>query len=311
MFAADAPSVGEGKGLMVRSIVALFTGEDQAVSTTCSDDAEWGKTLVGVLKAGSGILFIDNIADTLESPTLAAYLTSRRFRGRLLGTNDVPEFENNCLLFAAGNNLQFSPDIARRVYLSRLDSKSFRPSDRSATFKHDPLIEYVLRRRPYILAAVFTLIRGWFAAGCPAPRIRPLPSFEEWSRFVGGVLEYAGIEGFLGNTVAVQDRGSQELEYYAGIITDIYNFAGNEELTANEIRQHQQGPFWEQILSKRVHADTAHEITRELGRMFAKLEGRTLTEDGLRVTRVGLRHSAVVWKITREAPAGSRGVRGS
>jgi putative DNA primase/helicase len=273
MFAADAPTVGEGKGLMVRSIVASFMGEDQAVSTMCGDDAEWGKTLVGILKAGSGILFVDNITEPVESATLAAFLTSRRFRGRLLGTNDVPEFENNCLLFAAGNNLQFSPDIARRVYVSRLDSKSFRASDREGTYKHDPLIEYVLARRPYILAAVFTLIRGWFDAGSPAPKVRPLPSFEEWSRFVGGVLEHAGVEGFLGNVVTVQDRGSQELEYYAGIVTVIYNFAGNQELTAAEIVLHEDGPNWEQILPKRVHADTSHEIARELGKMFAKFRG--------------------------------------
>ena len=43
-----------------------------------------------------------------------------------------------------------------------------------------------------------TLIQAWIAAGQPLHKTR-LGSFEKWSEVMGGVLEVAGIPGFLGN----------------------------------------------------------------------------------------------------------------
>jgi hypothetical protein len=45
------------------------------------------------------------------------------------------------------------------------------------------------------------LDKAWIAAGCPEPKGIKLPGgFEEYGRVIGGILEVAGIKGFLGNT---------------------------------------------------------------------------------------------------------------
>jgi putative DNA primase/helicase len=42
-------------------------------------------------------------------------------------------------------------------------------------------------------------VQNWLAAGKPSFKGRPLGSFEAWSRIMGGILQAAGIAGFLGN----------------------------------------------------------------------------------------------------------------
>lgn len=53
--------------------------------------------------------------------------------------------------------------------------------------------------RGRLLSGSLTLARAWFVAGCPKPTSPIIGSFEEWCRIVGGILEFAGISGFLGN----------------------------------------------------------------------------------------------------------------
>jgi len=52
--------------------------------------------------------------------------------------------------------------------------------------------------RSALVHAALTLIQAWIADGRPLHETR-LGSFEKWSEVMGGVLEVAGIPGFLGN----------------------------------------------------------------------------------------------------------------
>jgi len=54
------------------------------------------------------------------------------------------------------------------------------------------------------------LVRAWFVAGCPAPRAHPLGSFEDWTRIIGGILEHAGYQDFLGNALDFYERADSE-----------------------------------------------------------------------------------------------------
>ena len=56
--------------------------------------------------------------------------------------------------------------------------------------------------------AALTLARNWFSEGRPQWSGRPLGSYEEWSRLVGGILEAADIPGFLGNKSEARDRST-------------------------------------------------------------------------------------------------------
>ena len=47
-----------------------------------------------------------------------------------------------------------------------------------------------------MIAAILTLSRAWIVAGSPPPA-ETMASFESWAQVVGGILQVAGIEGFL------------------------------------------------------------------------------------------------------------------
>ena len=65
-------------------------------------------------------------------------------------------------------------------------------------FKHPLITEWAQENRSALVHAALTLIQAWIAAGQPLHETR-LGSFEKWSEVMGGVLEVAGIPGFLGN----------------------------------------------------------------------------------------------------------------
>src|SRR5207244_2016580 len=99
----------------------------------------------------------------------------------------------------------------------RLDPKTDRPWMRT-TFKHSPIREWARRHRPELVRALLVLVRGWIAAGRPPAR-RTLGSFESWADTVGGILEHAGVRGFLdsaGDMYEAADREGAEWRAFVG-----------------------------------------------------------------------------------------------
>jgi len=65
-----------------------------------------------------------------------------------------------------------------------------------ATLQEDSRGEFLV----WAPTAALTLAKAWMAAGCPEPKgITPMGSFEEYSRVIGGILQVAGVKGFLDN----------------------------------------------------------------------------------------------------------------
>ena len=60
--------------------------------------------------------------------------------------------------------------------------------------RHDPLIGGTPLHRGDLVHAALTLISGWIAAGRP-PGSRSIRSFEEWSKVIGGIVEFAAGPG--------------------------------------------------------------------------------------------------------------------
>ena len=67
-----------------------------------------------------------------------------------------------------------------------------------AGFKHPLITEWARENRSALVHAALTVVQAWIAAGKPLHATR-LGSFESWSGIMGGVLEVAGIPGFLCN----------------------------------------------------------------------------------------------------------------
>jgi hypothetical protein len=102
-----------------------------------------------------------------------------------------------------------STEIARRCVRIRIDPRIDRPWLRDGFLIAD-LPAWVREHRGELVWAALSLIRAWLVAGKPAPRVKPLGTFEQWTRVVGGILENAGITGFLDNAIEFYELADAE-----------------------------------------------------------------------------------------------------
>jgi hypothetical protein len=196
----EAPAAGSGKGLIATAIQLVATGTSSEPRSLSPVEEECRKMLTAELTGGKSIILLDNVSEkrVLDSAPLASVLTSEVWRDRVLGETRMVSLPNRALWLMSGNNPRFSLEIARRCVRIRIDAKEDMPW-RRAGFKHDPLIGWVRENRGLLVRAALVLVQGWIAAGRPRCSAR-LGSFESWAAVMGGILQVAGVSGFLGNT---------------------------------------------------------------------------------------------------------------
>ena len=193
----EKPTPGTGATLMVDAIATILTGAGASVMTEGRDDDEWRKRVTAKLRQVPTILLIDNLRLKLDSSAVAAALTAPFWEDRILGQSEMARLPIRCLWIATGNNPEFSNEMARRLVRIRLDANVERPWQRSG-FRHPDLMTWVRANRARLVAACLTLCQAWIAEGRPRGT-RTIGSYENWAQVLGGVLEVAGIDGFLGN----------------------------------------------------------------------------------------------------------------
>lgn len=191
-----------GKGMLLNTI-GLVLGDDDVPSLQAgTTEEEREKRITSMLLAGETVVHLDNLPTTseLDSASLASLLTSRTWKGRTLGRSEMPTLPNTLVLYASGNNVRTSAELAKRIVPIVLQTKTPNPEDRS-DFVHPDVRGYVRANRRRILAALLRLVLAWRDKGQPAPwavpdgrpstRVR-LGGFEEWVRVVGGIMVVAG-----------------------------------------------------------------------------------------------------------------------
>jgi hypothetical protein len=212
----DATDAGSGKSLIAELISIIATGRPADMMPAPKDEAEWGKMLTSVLCQGSAVVVIDNLNHRLDSAELCRALTSESFSDRVLGKNNQTiSLPVRCSWIATGNNIQLGGDMPRRCYRVRLDPQCSRPAERTH-FKYPQLKKWAAAHRSELLSALFTLARAWFIAGKPVATVRTVGSFENWAEIIGGILQYAGITGFLENTNRLYSQADAESAQWEG-----------------------------------------------------------------------------------------------
>ncbi|MBS1853912.1 MAG: hypothetical protein JST11_00990 [Acidobacteria bacterium] len=195
----EAPTQGSGKGLLASLIGIVTTGAAPEGRTLPEDEDDIRKMITAELINGRPTILIDNLNEKrmLDSSALASVITQPAWRDRILGISRMLDLKNHALWMMTGNNPQLSDEMTRRCVRIRIDPRIDRPWLR-AGFKHPLVTEWARENRSALVRAALTLIQAWIAAGRPL-NDRRLGSFERWSEVIGGVLQVAGIPGFLGN----------------------------------------------------------------------------------------------------------------
>lgn len=240
MFSIIAPAIGTGKSLFVEIVALIYSGKENKIGhlTESKDDDEWRKKITTCLMKRPSIIWIDNIKRKVDSGALASALTSTVWDDRKLSTNELVRLPSDALWVCTGNNVQFSEEIARRIVPIRIDAKVERPSERDPeSYLHPNLNEWVSENRGEILWACLTLAQNWFALGKPKPKNVPhVGSFEVWRQVMGGILESAGIDGFLGNLKTLYEDSDSEGDALKAMITAWYTLKGyDQSIIAGEL----------------------------------------------------------------------------
>ena len=138
-----------------------------------------------------------------------------------------------CVWIATGNNPEFSNEMARRLVRIRLDAHVERPWQRGE-FRHPDLMTWVRANRARLVAACLTLCQAWIAAGRPRGH-KTIGSYENWAGVIGGILETAGIPGFLGNLEEMMAASDAEGAAWSAFISAWWDRFGTAEVGTSDL----------------------------------------------------------------------------
>lgn len=289
----EKPTPGTGATLLVDAIATILTGSGASVMTEGSEDEEWRKRLTAKLRQIPALVLIDNLRRTLDSSALAAALTAPFWEDRILGVSEMTRLPIRCVWIATGNNPEFSNEMSRRLIRIRLDAHVDKPARRQG-FRHPDLMVWVRANRARLVSACLTLCQAWIAAGRPAnPEI--IGSYENWSRVMGGILQVAGIEGFLANIDEMMEASDAEGAMWRGFVSLWWDRFGTAEVGSGDL--YELALVSEPALPLGAGGDHSHKI--RLGKALRRVRDRMfdLGHIAVRVEALGIRHQAARWAL--------------
>ncbi len=308
MFTINKPDPGTGAGLLAEVLCLLETGRVMEPQALPEREEEIEKRLTAICASGATIAVWDNIKHKIQSPSFAKLLTSREHQGRLLGRSQQVIYPHNVFWIATANHIRIDREYARRTFWSYLDAKQPNPAERDpSTFRHPRLVEYVQEQRAAILAAVYTLARGWIQAKRPLPEDVPhMGGFEEWRNMIGGILQVAGVTGFLGNRRAL-DALDDAAKDWDDFLTALYQFFGERSFSTADVAGcilNMQNMNLHDALPSELadHLDKAG-FSRRLGHALKAYVGSWHAGYVLEEVPGGDRHLNVsLWRVRRQVP---------
>jgi hypothetical protein len=180
----------EGAGATTCAACAIVTVTgDMPTGTAPGEDDEMRKLLTSSLREGCSVVLLDNCKRTIGGVALEAFVSSPKWRDRLLGVNQIGDYDNNATVFATGNGATCTPDIRRRSLQCELHLGEERAEDK--VFQRTLNVSALLKMRSELLAACWSLVTAWDKAGRPGPS-RSHSGFPEWAVTIGGIVQHAG-----------------------------------------------------------------------------------------------------------------------
>jgi hypothetical protein len=289
----ESPCPGTGKSLLARVLTYPALGHDIEFGTVPRDEDEFRKRITSALISNPSFVLFDNVSK-LRSSQLSAAITSPVWEDRILGGPEMARLPVKCIWIATGNNPDLSEEIARRTIRIRIDAKVDRPWQRdSSQFRHPNIISWVKQNRGELIWAALTLTKAWIAAGCPEPKgITPFGSFEEYSRVIGGILQVAGVKGFLGNADEFYETSDSEGADLRFFVSKWWERFEGKPVGVSEI--------YKLIIEADLPIDLGNgkgERSQKtcLGKILSSLRDRQIGE--CRVVHAGSKNGAKLWKL--------------
>jgi hypothetical protein len=316
----SASMAGTGKSLMAEVVNEISVGQPAFMTTAPNssrqhtDDDEWRKRITSMLRTGAPNIVIDNVEGRIDSPSLASVTTVNIWSDRLLGRNEQIHLPQKSVWMVTGNNIKVAGDLPRRCFWIKLDAGMAKPFLRSG-FKHSDIIAWIRENRGTIVAALLCIIRAWFVAGKPAGSAQDRGSFEGWTRVVSGILDHAGVEGFLGNAEELYEADDEVREWEvfleswfslygeshvstSKVTTDILSVYPNSVLESETGRCELRSALPEDLAV--VLAKSVESFKKALGKQLAKREGFHFSS-GYKIKKIvpNTKRISTLWRVER------------
>jgi len=153
---------------------------------------ELRKKILSAMIMGRKRLHFSNNKGYINNATIEAVATAEKWSDRLLGKNEILNFDNEIDFSLSGNvGIGFTADFANRCrfinfFLDIEDANSRK-------FNNPNLHGWLKENRSLILSALFSLVKNWINKGKPEG-CEPFASYHEWAETCGGIMESAGYE---------------------------------------------------------------------------------------------------------------------
>lgn len=136
-------------------------------------------------------MHFSNCKGHIDNTVLESAITSKVFRDRLLGRNDMFEAENEMDFSLSGNvGISYTADLQQRSRFINLMLSMEEPNKRR--FINPNLHGWVTENRGKILGTMFALVKRWYEKGMPDGET-PFASFPNWAKICGGILITNGL----------------------------------------------------------------------------------------------------------------------
>jgi hypothetical protein len=265
-----------------------------------------------VLAASDSIIF-DNVKERVDSAYLEQFATSSVVSVRRLGSSAKYEITKQTMVMMTCNQAEVSADIARRSIFIDLFQKEADPQARK--IERPMGAEYLARTevRYKILSALWSLIHAWDAAGRPECSSR-LVGFEDWSRIIAGIVEFAGFVDPLAK-VESEDFGDPDAAdmmalvkvMAQGLYRDGLEFKFREGITFDDlVWVCRDQALFEDIIRGKVDRETKefelfNASRAKLSRLMARYAGRVFRFGGelgtVKLERVGGKNDRK-WRVS-------------
>lgn len=208
LYEANTP--GAGKGLLSEASATIWSRTGIPRMALPQRDEEFQKQITSLLIAGDMLINWDNIRRPLGGPAMEAAMTSRTWKGRILGqsrmTGNLPV---NLIHTGTANNAVLVGDMPRRLLNIRLEVEQENAEDRSG-FRHPDLLGYVREHRGELAVAAVTILRAYVVAGKPRQKLLPWGTFDEWSGLVRAAVVWLGMADPAKTRIELRDRADTE-----------------------------------------------------------------------------------------------------
>jgi hypothetical protein len=281
MFFVNAHAPGTGKTRLIHNLSVIATGAHPSQIDNLPDDNELRKRLTAEFRNYPAFLLIDNVDRSLHSPALAAAVTRSVWDDRELGTSGSLRFPISTVLTGTGNNTSFSTEMTRRIVPIGLHWDIPNP-ELKLDWKIPDLDAWVKRNRADLVWAGLTIAQNWFVSGCPVNNSKRLGSFESWSTQMAGMLDAAGVPGFLDNLTTVRTESDQESQQLCAFVDFWRQSFQTQEVTVADLHSRLKWDTSENLVAI-LKGDTDRSQQTGLGRFLSRYKGRIV--DGYIIDR--------------------------